>query len=294
MKTLYPSTGLRTISGLFGITRQAVYHNHKACFRKLLNEQFIIEQVGSIRQVHPRIGTRKLYHLLKPILGNRGIKYGRDKLFNLLKANNLLIRKRKRRIITTQSNHPYRRYENLIESFTPIEANQLWVSDITYIKTNTENCYLFLITDAYSRKICGYKVSRNMESVNAVESLEMAISKASDTQNLIHHSDRGIQYCSHEYVKLLQDYKISISMTQDGNPLDNSIAERINGILKQEYLTIERCNNLDELKRKVDMSILIYNRLRPHLSCNLMTPSNAHKRKGPIKRKWKNYYKSIK
>lgn len=294
MRTLFPSIGLRTISGLFGLSRQAVYQNQKAGYIRLVNEQYIIEQIKQIRKIHPRIGTRKLYYLVKPKLNSMGIKYGRDKLFNLLKTNNLLIRKRKRKIITTQSNHPFKRYKNLIEFFEPIQADQLWVSDITYFKTKEENCYLFLLTDAYSRKICGYKLSNNLESSNAIACLKMAIKQAKNTDSLIHHSDRGIQYCSNKYVKLLQDYNVKISMTQDGNPLDNSVAERVNGILKQEYLNIKNHQNLKELENEVERTILKYNNLRPHLSCDLMTPINAHRCKGKIKRQWKNYYKPIK
>lgn len=294
MRTLFPTLGLGTLSGLFGITRQAVYFNYKSSYQRLAKRQIVLEFVRVVRQTHPRIGTRKLYHIILPELRERGIKYGRDKLFKLLRDNDLLVRRRKKRFSTTQSNHPFRKYQNLIASFQPYKSNQLWVSDITYLKAKDVNSYLFLLTDAFSRKICGYKLSTNMEAKNAVECLKMAIEAAGDIQGMIHHSDRGIQYCSYEYVKLLQDNQIRISMTQDGNPIDNCIAERVNGILKQEYLFSNRDMDYSELIDKVDESIIRYNNLRPHLSCNMMTPSQAHKHKGILKRKWKNYYNYIK
>lgn len=286
MRTLYPTLSLAKISGLFGLTRQAVYSHIKLSYIKGFQNKFVLDLVGKIRVQHPRMGTRKLYDIMKPQLIDLNINIGRDKLFNLLKINGLLVKRKKRRYITTNSNHPYYKYGNLIVGFVPYQANQLWVSDITYLKGQQQFYYLFLLTDAYSRKICGYKLSNNMEATNAVDCLQMAIDGTKSMKGLIHHSDRGIQYCSYEYVKLLQDNKIQISMTQDGNPTDNGIAERINGILKQEYLFIENYKNFDELKQEVDQSIYKYNQLRPHLSCNMLTPQEAHSKIGKLKRKW--------
>jgi len=286
MRTLYPTLSLAKISGLFGLTRQAVYSHIKLSYIKGFQNKLVLNLVDKIRVHHPKMGTRKLYNIMKPQLINWNINIGRDKLFNLLKVNGLLVKRKKRRYITTDSNHPYRKYENLIVDFIPYQANQLWVSDITYLKVEQQFYYLFLLTDAYSRKICGYKLSDNMEACNAVDCLQMGIDNANSTRGLIHHSDRGIQYCSHEYVKLLQDNKLRISMTQDGNPTDNSIAERINGILKQEYLFMEKYKNYEELKKEVDKAVYKYNELRPHLSCDMLTPLEAHSKIGKLNRKW--------
>ncbi len=165
--------------------------------------------------------------MLPPFLYDHKIKIGRDRLFNLLSANDLLIKKRKRRIQTTNSQHWLRKYANLIRDFVPTAPNQLWVSDITYWKINTgKHVYICFITDAYSHKIVGYQVGETMEAIESIRTL-----------NFIHHSDRGIQYCSYGYVKLLQDNKIQISMTENGDPLENAVAERINDIMKQRIFS---------------------------------------------------------
>lgn len=248
--------------------------------------------VNEIRQKQPRIGTRKLHQLLKPSLENISIEIGRDKLFTLLSENNMLIRIRKRSKRTTYSNHVYRKYPNLIKDFKPKTANQLWVSDITYIQTMVGFVYLYLITDAYSRKIIGFTVSNTLEAVNTIKCLQHALKPHSKPlSGLIHHSDRGIQYCTHEYISLLQKYNIRISMTENGDPKENAIAERVNGILKQEYLNFHNLLNLKDTKQKVEIAINTYNKLRPHLSCEMYTPEEAHKQNGELKKYWKTYYK---
>jgi transposase InsO family protein len=220
------------------------------------------------------------------------IKMGRDALFDLMASEHMLVQRRKRKHITTNSNHWYRKYPNLIRGITPEGPNQLWVSDITYIKTQREFLYLFLITDAYSKKILGYRLAKNLDSVHAVNSLQDAVKNICQPMTgLIHHSDRGIQYCSKEYTDLLNKHSILISMTENSDPLENAIAERINGIIKDEYLNSEISKkgnlNIDELKNAIDK----YNKLRPHLSCNMLTPEIAHASKGTLKRQWKNYHR---
>jgi len=294
MRTLYPNIGLNRISGLFGISRQAVYDHWQRQSKKQLKASIILRIVKSIRSVHKQMGVRKIYNIIKPELDELGIKIGRDGLFNLLRMNGLLTKKRKKYIYTTNSFHHFHKYKNLITNFQPYQANQLWVSDITYLKVNAKGCYLFLTTDAYSRKVVGYEVSRSLEANNAITCLKKAINNASQLEGVIHHSDRGIQYCSNEYVKLLQDNKMKISMTQDSNPLDNSIAERINGILKQEYIELEELKNFKILQSVVEQAIYKYNTLRPHLSIDMKTPNQAHHLTGEIKRKWKSYYKKEK
>jgi transposase InsO family protein len=238
------------------------------------------------------MGGRKLYFMIKEDLNRLNIKIGRDALFDLLAAEHLLVQRRKRKHITTNSNHWYRKYPNLIKNLVPNGPNQIWVSDITYIRTKQEFLYLFLITDAYSKKILGYRLAKNLDSTHAVNSLQDAIKNTCQPiSGLIHHSDRGIQYCSKEYTDLLNKHAISISMTENGDPLENPIAERINGILKDEYLydKINNHNNLDiiELSRSIEK----YNTLRPHLSCEMLTPQQAHRAQGNLKRMWKNYYR---
>lgn len=288
MKAVYSDVGLGRICGLFGITRQGYYSWLKSIKASLIQDELILYLVLKYRTDHPKMGVRKLYHLLQPDFKQHGIKIGRDGLFDLLAAYNLLIVKRKRRFSTTQSHHRFRKHPNLIKGITPFRANQIWVSDITYIHHEDSFKYLFLITDAYSKKIVGYCLSDSLDSRHAVKALQDAIQSSCQTiDGLIHHSDRGIQYCSSAYIELLKVHGIQISMTENGDPRENAIAERVNGILKDEYL--EQYDNLTQLQ--LDEAIRKYNQIRPHLSCNMLTPQKAHKSKGILKRKWKNYYK---
>lgn len=227
-----------------------------------------------------------------------GIKIGRDGLFDLLAANAMLVRKRKRRIQTTYSSHWLRKYPNLIREFIPSCINQLWVSDITYWKIDANtHLYISLITDAYSRKIVGYNVAETMEAVQSIQALQMALaSLPGDAKplQLTHHSDRGIQYCSAKYVKLLQDKGIKISMTENGDPLENAIAERVNGIIKEEYLDYHRTTCLKEAKNNLVNAITLYNNERPHMSIENFTPNQLHNNPNQLKKRlWKNYYKKL-
>jgi len=280
--------GLERICRLFGLSRQAFYKYLKATQKMLFEDHIVYQMVLSIKKDHPRMGTRKIYHLIKPELQRSNIKMGRDALFDLMAANNLKVTKRKRRYITTNSNHVYRKYPNLIRDMEPDGPNQIWVSDITYIRSGNEFIYLFLITDAYSKKIIGCKLANTLDSMHAVNSLQDALkNNRQPITGLIHHSDRGIQYCSKEYIKVLQENNIHISMTEKGDPLENAIAERVNGILKDEYLN--QYQNLTTLQ--LEKSIEKYNRKRPHLSCDMLTPELAHQASGKLKKRWKNYYK---
>ena len=222
----------------------------------------------AIRKEHRIMGARKLYDLLQPFILEHSIKMGRDALFDLLAANRLLVKKRKRKVQTTYSNHWLRKYPNLIRDFVPGAINQLWVSDITYWKIATgEHLYISLITDAWSRKIVGYHVAETMEAIQSIQALRMALAAlggAAVSLQLTHHSDRGIQYCSGKYVKLLQDNGIQISMTEKGDPLENAIAERVNGIIKEEYLNHYQTDNLAEAKKQLHKAIGLYNNDRPH------------------------------
>ena len=273
---------------MFGNSRQAWYKKQKAIFKRAVEEHLVVEMVCDIRKEMPRIGSRKLAKML----ADSKVSIGRDALFDILGRNGLLVRRRRNRIKTTQSSHWLRKYRNLIKGVNPTGPNQLWVSDITYIKTIDEVLYLFLITDAYSKKIIGFCLADTLEATHAIQALKMALKqRPKGVQYLIHHSDRGVQYCCSDYVKLLIKEKIAISMTEDGDPLDNSIAERVNGILKDEWLY--QVDDLDSKKAKsyIPQIINIYNDRRPHLSIDLLTPTQAHQMQGELKRLWKNYPK---
>lgn len=285
-----PQISIGKLCGLFGVSRQAYYNDMRTKEKRCLETQVVLQHVKAVRTIHPRMGCRKIYELIKSDLQEAGIKLGRDKLFELMSDNEMLIRKRRKRVWTTNSYHSFRKYRNLIKEYIPYKANQLWVSDITYIKVEQEYYYLFLITDAYSKKIVGYKLARTLEAKHALESLTRAINKAKNIEGLIHHSDRGIQYCSHKYVKLLQDKGIQISMTEDSDPTDNAIAERVNGILKEEYIEPLRENNYGDTELIVTSAIHRYNAYRPHLSCDMLTPNRAHRKVGILNKRWKNYY----
>jgi transposase InsO family protein len=295
MKINFSHIGLAKLCGWFGITRQAYYQNIWNGVSTSLEEELVIQQVKSIRKNHRRMGTRKLYEMIQPFMLEHNIKMGRDALFNMLSANHLLVRKRKRRIQTTNSYHWLRKYPNLIREFVPTAINQLWVSDITYWKLNENHVYISFITDAYSHKIVGYQVAETMEAIESIQALQMALSAlgAESHLQLIHHSDRGIQYCSHAYVKLLQDYDVQISMTENGDPLENAIAERVNGIMKEEYLETYAIDNIKEAKGLLKAVVDLYNNERPHMSIGNFTPNHIHQSTTKIKTEklWKNYYR---
>ncbi|KXK43128.1 MAG: integrase catalytic subunit [Bacteroidetes bacterium OLB11] len=296
MKNNFQNLGLAKLCSWLGMSRQAYYQNSWKAIDTTIEEELVLQQIKQIRQNHPRLGTRKLYEKLQPFMLENGIKMGRDALFNLLAANHLLIRKRKRRITTTNSYHWLRKYPNLIHDFVPKAPNQLWVSDITYWKINTqEHLYISFITDAYSHKIVGYHVAQTLEAIESIQALQMALSAFEGAEShlqLTHHSDRGIQYCSKEYVKLLQDNNIQISMTENGDPLENAIAERVNGIIKEEYLDAYEVNNIKDARELLDSVIQLYNNDRPHLSISNHTPNQVHHSTNPLKTEklWKNYY----
>lgn len=295
MKSNFPHIGLARLCGWFGITRQAYYQNNWEGVSTTLEEEIVIQQVKNIRKNHRRMGTRKLYEIIQPFMLEHNIKIGRDALFNMLSANHLLVRKRKRRIQTTNSYHWLRKYPNLIREFVPTAINQLWVSDITYWKLKEGHVYISFITDAYSHKIVGYQVAETMEAIESIYALQMALSalKTENHLQLTHHSDRGIQYCSHAYVKLLQDYNIKISMTENGDPLENAIAERVNGIIKDEYLDTYDIENIKEAKELLKAVVDLYNNERPHMSIGNFTPNQIHQSTTKIETEklWKNYYK---
>lgn len=242
-----------------------------------LQEELILQWVQDIRAVLPRTGTLKLYAMLKENIQKHNLKMGRDALGKLLQKHHLLIVAKKKYAITTQSYHHYKKWPNLIEHWQPSQSEQLWVSDITYLRTQNGFIYLSLITDAYSRKIVGYHLSQQLKAKGCIAALQKAIKSRKKTSvQLIHHSDRGIQYCCDDYIQLLQSNQINISMTQSGSPYDNAIAERINGILKQEFGLDNVFKSYIHAIEPVATAIYNYNNIRPHFSCNLNTPAKQH------------------
>jgi transposase InsO family protein len=292
MKMQSCSRGLRELCRLLGFSRQAYYQYHKSLTKRALQEDLVIQQVLYHRILQPRIGGCKLHEMMESFMAAHGIAMGRDLFLDLLRENNLLLVRRKRKQpLTTDSNHWMRRYPDLINNISLNRADELWVSDITYINLPNEKFgYLSLITDAYSRKIVGFCMNKDLSAEGPVAALEMALKGRKSKEPLIHHSDRGSQYCSDDYINLLKANTIGISMTQSGNPRDNAIAERVNGILKQELLE-EVYPDIKQAQHAVVIAIDTYNRVRPHSSVDMMTPERAHIQTGQIKRRWKNAFK---
>lgn len=269
---------------LFGKSRHAYYDKSWHHQKESLKESIVLDQVKEIRKKMPKLGTPKLHYLLN----NKQIKIGRDKLNKLLSSNHMLVRRRKKSVRTTNSRHWFKKYPNLIRSIVPIKSNQLWVSDITYVSTQTGHSFLSLITDAYSHKIVGYYLSMDLSHQGCLKALKMALGKRPNIlESLIHHSDRGVQYCCSQYVELLRKNSIQISMTENSDPYENSIAERVNGILKSELGIDRRFKDHSHALKIVEQQIKIYNNLRPHASCDYHTPREAHSMTGVLKKRWK-------
>jgi transposase InsO family protein len=261
---------------IFDISRQGYYKGKKAKVKASLNEEIIIDLVREKRKRMPRIGGVKLYKLLKSDLNISGIRIGRDKFFEILRKHRMLVKRKKRYAKTTDSNHRFKIYKNLIKEKEEINPDEVYVSDITYIRTEENFCYLSLITDYSSRKIVGYDLSDSLSIEGSLRAIRMALKGKGEMPGLIHHSDRGIQYCSKQYTELLTKHKISISMSEKGNPYENAIAERVNGILKDEFLLSETFKNKEEAMKAVKEAIKTYNELRPHMSINYKTPDEKY------------------
>ncbi len=261
-------------------------------YKEVVKSEILLQLVGQERKLMPRIGGRKLLYKIQDRLPQE-LLLGRDLFFDFLRESGLLVRKKRYRARTTFSNHWLRKYPNLIKDFIPDAPHQLWVSDITYVETDEGFVYLFLITDAYSRKIIGWSISDTLEATNAVTALYMALSQLpAGVKNVYHHSDRGVQYCCDKYVKLLQKNHFQISMTENGDPRENAIAERVNGILKTEWIYDLKIKTKEKAKEEVFRIISIYNNNRPHCSVDMLTPDQAHYQSGSLKKHWKNYWKS--
>lgn len=287
--SLPQKAGVGRLCGLFGMTRQAWYEQRWHAEDRVMCEQEVLDLVAKHRR-DGRFGARTLMGLMAPELAERGIHIGRDSLLDLLRAHGLLVRPRRRHAVTTNSRHHYRKWPYLLEGLEVTQAEQVWVCDITYIRTQGGFLYLFLVTDAYSHKLMGYRLSHTLEARGAVAALRMAIGQRRHPgRKLIHHSDRGVQYCSTNYVKALQDAGIEISMTEGASPHQNTVAERINRTFKEQLYMDQVFEGYKEALARLVEAVRVYNHARPHTSCGGLTPEQAHIATEPLKRMWKSY-----
>lgn len=281
---------IEDLCGLLGYSKQAYYKRIRTTEKEGFEEALIVNLIKEKRKIWKKGSGRNLHASLKDEFGAHKIKIGRDKFYEILRNNNLLNTKKRYRTRTTFSYHHFHKYPNLINGLEPLRANQVIVSDITYIwLRETESfCYLFM----YSRKILGYCLSEDLKASSALKALKMAIGNMSSIKGCIHHSDRGIQYCSYQYTKYLGRNQIFISMTESGDPLENPIAERLNRTIKEEFTEDRHLSfkNISEGRHKISEWIKFYNQDRPHRSIEMLTPSKAYHLKGELKRMWKNYY----
>jgi putative transposase len=268
---------LTTISTCFGLKRNAYYKYKDRADKRIKLQQQIIEIVHKRRRSLPREGVRKLKVSLDDEFAKANLKVGRDTLFNVLRQHNMLTLRKKYSARTTNSHHRFYKYGNIIKDIDVTRANQVWVSDITYIRTVKGFCYLALITDMYSRKIVGYDLSDSLELKGCVRALNKAIYQAKNIKQLIHHSDRGIQYCSNVYTQILKRNNIDISMTEENHCYENALAERVNGILKDEFYLDQVFTDAAHAKRAAKNAIKLYNEIRLHLSLNYRTPNMVYK-----------------
>jgi len=285
MKQDFPKLGIRLLCRLFGKTRHAYYDHQWRLQNEGLKDEIVLQHVSAIRKKQNRIGTLKLHYMLQDPLGQHDIKIGRDYLFNLMREHNLHIRTRKRKAATTNSRHWMHKYSNLIKELAIHRPEQVWVSDITYVRLKKQWGYLSLITDAYSKKIMGWAFRTDLSAQGCIDALEMAVKiRKYPDKKLIHHSDRGAQYCSRE---LLIENQVAISMAQNGDPYENAIAERVNGILKAEFDMYSSKTTFKETTSRIRENIQTYNQLRPHASCDYLTPEQAHLKDGILRKRWK-------
>jgi transposase InsO family protein len=253
-------------------SRAAYYKQMSVKARESIQASILRELVLEQRQEMPRLGGRKLYHQIRSSIQDHQLKIGRDRLFEWLRENDLLVRPKRRYAKTTNSSHRFRVHENLLIKEKVERPDQAWVCDITYLRLTNGFCYLALITDVYSRKIIGHHVNDILELKGCMKAFEMACSERKQLQGTIHHSDRGIQYCSNTYVNLLRHKEILISMAEAGNCYENAIAERVNGILKNEFNLDAVFKSIDQAKQASDQAIRTYNEKRPHMSIGMKKP----------------------
>lgn len=279
------------------MSTQAYYKHGNTDLRKLAEEAFCVEFIRRVRQKDPGIGGGKLWRMYKKEFGeDHGVGYNR--FYDIIEKYGLKVRRKKRRAKTTDSSHDLPTYPNLVKELVPLRPNQLWVSDITYmvICVNAQTgeygfCYLSLVTDYYTKEIIGWCVGETLEAKFAMEALNMALSRldGNPAEDLIHHSDRGVQYASYDYTSLLKKHNIKISMTECGDPKDNAVAERVNGIIKNELLMGTSFFSIEEVRKALKVAVDFYNNERPHMSLDWKTPAEAALCTGELEKKWKSY-----
>jgi len=277
---------------LFGYSKQAYYKRKKNNTQSKYDKDLVRYLVMNIRHKLPKIGGKKLYFMLQESFKDHRSIIGRDRFLNFLKQEYLQVPKRKRYHKTTNSKHWMKKYPNLIKNIDIVKPEQLWVADITYLRTKKATYYLHLITDAYSKKIVGYELSDNLMASTTSQALKLAVKARKYKCQLIHHSDRGLQYCSKEYTGILKENHIQISMTESYDPYENAIAERVNGILKDEFALETIFENYQNLERQTKQAINYYNELRPHLSIQMLTPNMAHLQNQVKIKSWKKINRS--
>ena len=283
------------ITELLGKSKQGYYKQINRIEHLEFQETLILEMVKKKRKLWKKGSGRNLHAALREEFKQHGIKLGRDKFFDLLRRNGLLIKPRRKKTSTTNSYHQYHKYPNLIKDLEIKRVNQVLVTDITYLylRESDSFAYLYLVTDHFSRKILGFNISEDLRASSAVKALKMALRNMSDIDNCIHHSDRGIQYCSKEYTTILHRKSIKISMTENSDPLENAVAERMNKTVKEEFTEEKQISFTNFREAKIIMSQIVkfYNNERPHRTLEFYTPSMAYQMNRELKRKWKNYYK---
>jgi transposase InsO family protein len=260
----------------FGYSRAAYYKSLKVREKDFLSDSLILDLVRRERCLQPRLGGKKLYWMLSSDIRAISPNFGRDKFFSLLRENDLLVKRKRQYRRTTHSYHHFHKYGNLIRDLSIVRPNQVWASDITYLRTEKGFVYLSLITDIYSRKIVGWAVSNSLSIEGCLDALKKALRENRFQIPSIHHSDRGVQYCSHAYVNILKKKGISISMTEENHCYENAMAERVNGILKDEYLLDRTFNDLSHAQKSSKEAVMLYNTRRPHWSLKFKTPEQVH------------------
>lgn len=282
---------MEQLCGVFGLTRQAWYAATRRQEKQGFQAAIVLAEVRRLRRQIPGLGTTKLYELMQDFLASHRIKLGRDKLHNLLKVNGLLLIKKRSRIRTTDSNHDLEKFPNQVKDLMPNRPNQLWVSDLSYVRAGFSFAYLSVVMDAYSRKIIGWSVHKTLEAKGPIAALEMALAQRGGLDEpLIHHSDRGVQYCSGAYVNRLRKAKITISMTESGDPNENALAERVFRTLKEDF-KLHGFPNFVTAEAAISQAISAYNSVRPHASLGYQTPNQAHRKQGHHSLKWYPYKK---
>lgn len=291
MHEQHPEHSAPILCQLLGRSKQAYYQWLSASSREELQQDLILQEVDCIRLDLPRSGARKLYAELCKRLPAE-LCMGRDKFFDLLRANGYMLRRTQRSAPrTTDSRHRYHIYSNLAQDFVPTGPNQLYVSDITYLRTFSGYFFMLsLVTDTFSHKIVGWCLWETLDAEGPLQAMRMALEGLPEHSSLIHHSDRGTQYCCGKYIELLSSHGIAISMTQSGNPRENAIAERVNGILKSEWLNDMELVTIEQSRELVGKVIELYNTKRLHSSIGMLTPEQMHQNPQPARKLWKNYY----